>query len=182
MTYCADISHMFDWATNVVINGYGHRTATSVFNAWHLSSLPNKHKTVSRVSVYTHIKTTDSTCLLIHLRRQMPLVCPLKTWDAPCVSTKDDRCVPCYAHRWWRTWRYRYEGGDSGYGLHQQWSVSETEVRTAPPLQSARKHRLRIRASVHICLQSSKLCFLSAFPICLCWRTVVIMIIVISKV
>ena len=148
---------------------------------WHLSSLPNKHKTASRVSVYTHLKTTDSTCLLIHLRRQMPLVCPLKTWDAPCVSTKDDRCVPCYAHRGWRTWQCRYEGGDSGYGLHQQRSVSETEVRTAPPLQSARKHRVLIRTSIHICLQPWELLFLNAFSVCLCWRTIVIIEIGISK-
>ena len=101
-------------------------------------------------------------CILT-LRRQISPVCLFtKGVSCPCVSTKDDRCVPCYAHRWWTTWRCRYEGGDSGYGLHQQWSVSETEVRTAPPLQSARKHRLRIRASVHICLQSWEL-----FSLCL---------------
>ena len=61
----------------------------------------------------------------------MPRVCPLKTTGAPCLSTKDDRCMPCYVYRRWRIWHFRHEGGDSGYGLRQQGRGSEFKVRTA---------------------------------------------------
>ena len=141
MSYCSDISHMFDWATNVVINGYGHRTVSDLRLQWILTHDTSHHyRTNTRPSL-------GYPCILT-LRRQIPPVY---------LFTKDDRCVPCYAHRWWTTWQCRYEGGDSGYGLHQQWSGSETEVRTALPLQSARKHSVRICTLVHGCLTSWKL-------------------------
>ena len=63
----------------------------------------------------------------------MPGVCPLQKTDAPCLSIREDRCMPCYVYRGWTICQFRHEGRDSGYDIQQHCRVTETEVRTAPP-------------------------------------------------